>query len=161
MITLMNAHSARGHISGSTPSPEYLHTVEAMESCLDHLTDRGVVIVEEPCSIPRRKPPVWKLLVTMRQALLNRGVPNPERHFFIFQWKTRRNNYIQIVMKKTPFEPAEIASLKRWIQEAQDLVAIAAAWRRALGAQSCTSVTLLHSTDEPSTTKYRRILKGR
>ena len=159
IITLMNAHSARGQ-AGSTPSPEYLHTVEAMESYLDHLTDRGVVIVEEPCSSPRREAPIWKLVVTMRRALLDRGITRPERHFFIFQWKTRRNNYIQIVMKKTPLTPPDIANLKRWIQESQDIAAI----ERERGGGNLgpisTRVTLLHSPDEPSTTTYTRILEG-
>ncbi|MBW1790214.1 MAG: hypothetical protein JRK53_26990, partial [Deltaproteobacteria bacterium] len=60
MITLMNAHSARGRTSGRGPSPEYLHTYEAMQAYLERLTDRGVVIVEEPVSNPRREPPIWK-----------------------------------------------------------------------------------------------------
>ena len=160
IITLMNAHSARGHASGSTPSPEYLHTVEAMESYLDHLTDRGVVVVEEPVGAPRREPPIWKLLATMRQALLDRGATHPERHFFVFQWKTRRNNYIQIVMKKTPLEPSEVASLKRWTEETQDIAEI----ERRRGVRNLgpisTRITLLHSPDEPSTTNYSRILAG-
>ncbi len=46
-------------------------------SCLDLLTDRGVVNIEEPVSSPRREVPVWKLMWTMRQTLLGRGVTKP------------------------------------------------------------------------------------
>ena len=160
MITLMNAHSARGRTSGRAPSPEYLDTLEAVESYLSHLTDRGVLIVEEPVSRPRREPPVWKFLVTMRQALLNQGSTNPEKHFFVFQWKTKRNNYMQILMKKTPFSDEDIKNLKQWLQEVDDRKKIEARMGRRMGPISC-KCTVLYTPDENLDTNYDRILRGR
>ena len=117
MITLLNSHFARGRSSGRAPCPEYLHTQEAFSRYLDRLTDRGVVILEEPVGRPHREPPVWKLMVTMRAALLERGVEHPEQHFFVFQWKTKTNNYVQILMKRTPLTPAEVARLEAWLDD--------------------------------------------
>ena len=160
MITLMNAHSARGRTSGRAPSPEYLDTLEAMEAYLSHLTDRGVLIVEEPVSRPRREPPVWKLLVTMRQALLNQGSKNPERHFFTFQWKTKRNNYMQILMKKTPFSDEDIKNLKKWLQEVDNRKVIEAKVGHRMGPISC-KCTILYTPDENLGTNYDSILRGK
>ena len=159
MITLMNAHSARGRTAGRAPSPEYLDTREAIESYLDHLTDRGIVIVEEPVSRPRREPPVWKLLVTMRQVLLDRGSPDPAQHFFVFQWRTKRNNYMQILMKKRPFSAEEIARLKQWLHDVDHIKAIEARLGRRMGPIR-SRTTLLHTPDETLTTNYARILRG-
>ena len=93
--------------------PERLYNKADKDTYLDHLTERGIVNVEEPVSRPRREPPVWKLLVTMRQVLLDRGSPDPAQHFFVFQWRTKRNNYMQILMKKRPFSAEEIARRRR------------------------------------------------
>ena len=48
IVTLMNAHGARGAAEGSAPSPEYLFTIEAFHSYFDHMTDRGILNIEEP-----------------------------------------------------------------------------------------------------------------
>ncbi|MGB6001523.1 MAG: N-acyl homoserine lactonase family protein, partial [Thermoanaerobaculia bacterium] len=159
MITLMNAHAARGRTSGRSPSPEYLHTREAMVAYLRHLTERGLVNVEEPVSQPRREPPVWKLVLTMREALLAEGRQEPERHFFIFQWKTGRNNYIQILMKKNPFSAAEIARLEYWLDEVDRLPATERRERRELGPIRART-TLLYAPDQPFSTIYSRLVKG-
>ena len=159
IIALMNAHSARGRTSGRAPSPEYLHTLEAVKSYLSHLTDRGVVIVEEPVSRARREPPVWKLVVTMRRALLEAGSRDPAQHFFIFQWKTRRNNYVQIVMKKHPLADEEIERLKRWLQDVDNRRAIEKRLGRRMGPISC-KTTLLYTPDQRLATNYDRIIRG-
>ena len=159
MITLMNAHLARGRTAGRAPSPEYLHTREAVTSYLDHLTDRGVLIVEEPVSRPRREPPVWKLLVTMRRALLDRGSVQPERHFFVFQWKTKRNNYIQILMKKTPLTSADIGNLKQWLHDVDNIETIEARTGRQVGPIRA-KTTLLYSPYEYFSNNYFRIIRG-
>jgi glyoxylase-like metal-dependent hydrolase (beta-lactamase superfamily II) len=159
IIALMNAHLARGRTEGRAPSPEYLHTREAIDAYLTHLTDRGVLIVEEPVSRPRRETPVWKLLSTMRQALLDHGSADPQRHFFAFQWRTKRNNYIQILMKKNPFTDLEIANLKKWLEDVDNIRQIEKRLGRRMGPIRC-KTTLLHSPDELSSTNYSRILRG-
>ena len=160
IITLMNAHLARGRTSGRAPSPEYLHTKQAVASYLSHLTDRGVLIVEEPVSRPRREPPVWKLLVTMRQVLLERGSTDPGQHFFIFEWKTKRNNYIQILIKKKPLTLAEIVRLKKWIDDVDHIKKIEARLDRRMGPIRNVKTTLLYSPDEAFENNYSRIVNG-
>jgi glyoxylase-like metal-dependent hydrolase (beta-lactamase superfamily II)/predicted membrane-bound spermidine synthase len=159
MITLMNAHAARGRTSGRSPSPEYLHTREAMVAYLRHLTDRGVINVEEPVSRPRREPPVWKLVLTMREALLEEGWEEPERHFLIFQWKTGRNNYIQILMKKSPFSEPEIARLEYWLDEVDRLPATERREGRELGPIRART-TLLYAPGKPVSTIYASLVRG-
>ncbi|MFQ5739816.1 MAG: MBL fold metallo-hydrolase [Acidobacteriota bacterium] len=159
MITLMNAHSSRGRTGGRITSPEYLHTFEALQSYLRHLTARGVLIVEEPASRPRRELPIWKLLLTMRQVLLREGRGQPERHFFIFQWTTRRNNYIQILMKKNPFTDSEVGRLERWLWEVDHREELEASAAQRLGPISCRT-TILHSPGRPFSTNYSRLARG-
>lgn len=159
IIALMNAHIARGRTAGRAPSPEYLHTLEAIDTYLSRLTDRGMLIVEEPVSRIRREVPVWKLVATMREALKRRGVTEPERHFFIFQWKTKRNNYIQIVMKKQALTGADIVKLRRWLQDVDEIRAIEARLGRRMGPIR-SKTTLLHSPDESLETNVARILRG-
>ncbi len=159
LITLMNTHTARGRTASRAPSPEYLDTYEAISSYLDHLTERGVVIFEEPVSNPRREPPVWKLLVTMRQVLLDRGISNPHQHFFIFQWRTRTNNYIQIVMKKEPLGAEDIIKLRQWLDDVDRIKDIEALHGQRMGPIRC-KTTLLHSPDMKLSTNYARIARG-
>jgi len=159
MITLMNAHQARGRMAGRAPSPEYLNTLEAVTSYLHHLTDRGVLIVEEPVSVPRREPPVWKFVNTMRQALINIGHKHPAKHFFIFQWKTKRNNYIQILMKKTPFTPDDIVNLRQWLDDVDNIKKIEAQMGRIMGPIN-SKTTILYSPDESYSTNYSRLVRG-
>ena len=159
MITLMNAHSARGRTEGRSPSPEYLHTREAAKAYLQHLTERGVLIVEEPVSRPRREPPVWKFLVTLREALVEEGAGQPEKHFFIFQWRTRTNNYIQILMKKNPFGSEEIVKLRQWLRDVDNRKGIEARAGRRMGPITC-KTTILHSPDQVFSTNYSRIVRG-
>ena len=159
MITLMNAHTMRGRTSGRAPSTEYLHTREAMSAYLDLLTDRGIVNIEEPVSSLRREVSVWKLLWTMREVLRARGVSNPEDHFFIFQWRTRRNNYLQILMKKTPFTADELERLRIWLDHCDRRKELERHAGRKLGPIS-TKTTLLHAPDQPSASNCSRVVRG-
>lgn len=159
IVTLMNAHSARGRMAGRAPSPEYLHTLEAMTSYLEHLTERGVIIVEEPVSLPRREPPVWKLLLTMRQSLINQGSLSPENHFFVFQWRTQRNNYIQILMKKSPYTKTDVNNLKSWLRHVDNIREIEGNLGRVMGPIRART-TILYSPDEPYSTNYSSIIRG-
>ena len=157
MITLMNAHSVRGSIKGKSASPEYLHTVEAFEDYLNHLSDKGLVNIEEPVHIPEQEPAVWKLIATMKQALLNRGIDNPADHFFVFQWRTKQNNYIQILMKKTPFTAKDIVNLRVWLDEVDRIKELESTAGRRLGPIRAVT-TILYSPNEDYQTNYARIL---
>jgi len=159
MIALMNVHFARGTAPRRAASPEYLHTAEAINSYLDHLTDRGVVIVEEPIRSLEQELAVRKLLATMRQVLVDRGGPRPEAHFFVFRWTTRQNDYRQILLKKTPFTAPEVGRLRKWLRDLDSLPVLEARAHRQLGPITC-STALLHAPDAVLPTVYSRVLRG-
>ncbi len=160
MITLMNSHFAKGYVKGRSASPEYLQTVEAFEAYLRVLTDRGMVVIEEPIGTPEREPQVWKLLVSMREALLAAGATEPERHFFVFQWKSRRNNYFQVLMKKTPYTAADLAALRQWLHECDVLPQTEREAGTRLGPIKSIQ-TVLYAPDEPFDTNIARVVEGR
>ena len=161
MITLLNTHFSRGTAKGRQPGPEYLYTVEALNGYLDHLTQRGLVVVEEPINGPWREPPVWKLLFSMQKVLKDRGIEEPGRHFFIFQWSTRRNNYIQILMKKTPFSQGEVARLERWLADVDRIPRIEKERGKRLGPIRTATTTVLHSPGDAFATNVSGIVNGR
>lgn len=160
IITLLNTHFARGGTEECASSPEYLFTYEALNEYLDHLTARGIILVEEPVTEdPAGEAPVWKFLHTMRQALLDRGVAEPQRHFFVFQWKTATNNYIQILMKKTPLTDEDTANLLRWTDDVSDILDIEEKAGKRLGPIRATT-TILHRPGKDFSTNISKIVKG-
>lgn len=158
MITLMNTHASQGSIEDRAPASEYLHTTESLEIYLDHLSENGVVIYEEPNTRPLREVAIWKLLYAMREALLNKGIERPEDHVFIFQWRAS-NNYAQILMKRTPFTDEELNKLDTWLRMFDDLEEIEAQTGQRLG-QIIGKSTVLHSPRGHFETNYSKIIKG-
>jgi predicted membrane-bound spermidine synthase len=162
MITLENTHFNRGWGTAGTgrePTPEYLYTSKALHSYLDHLTSNGVVVVEEPVSISSREVPVWKLLFTMRQVLLERGYPQPEQHFFVFQWTTETANFIQILMKKTPFTEEEVSELLKWLDDIDNIRTIEQISGSPVGPIHA-KTTILHHPYQASSTTVSQVLHG-
>jgi hypothetical protein len=162
MITLENTHFNRGwgtEGTGREPTPEYLYTSEALHSYLDHLTSNGVVVVEEPVFISSREVPVWKLLFTMRQVLLERGYLQPEQHFFVFQWTTETANFIQILMKKPPFTEQEISALLKWLDDIDNIQTIERISGSPVGPINA-KTTLFHHPYQASSTTVSRLLRG-
>ncbi|MBN1794582.1 MAG: MBL fold metallo-hydrolase [Candidatus Omnitrophica bacterium] len=159
IITLLNTHCSRGATEGRAPGPEYLFTAEALHAYLDRLTDNGIISVEEVVKHPGREPAVWKLLYTMRHVLSKRGNAQPEQHFFVFQWKTHRNNYYQIVMKKTRFTDTELARVLKWVHEVDNKEALEKKKGLRLGPIS-TKTTVLYRPGEESSTTISSIIKG-
>lgn len=86
-------------------SENYLYTVEAFEDYYDHLTDDGYLAVSRWYF----EPPVQALrLVTIgATALEHRGVKESWQHFVV----VRSGDISTVLMKKTPFDQAEIARL--------------------------------------------------
>jgi spermidine synthase len=162
MITLENTHVDRGSGiggEGRESTPEYLYTAQALQSYLDHLSSDGVVVVEEPVSNLAREVPVWKLLYTMRQVLLERGYAQPERHFFVFQWTTRTANFIQILMKKTPFTEQEASDLLNWLDDIDNMQTIEQINGSPVGPIDA-KTTLLHHPYQVSSTTISEVLRG-
>jgi len=162
MITMENTHFNRGWGTageGREPTPEYLYTAQALQSYLDHLTSNGVVVVEEPVFTSSREVPVWKLLFTMRQVLLERGYAQPEQQFFVFQWTTRTANFIQILMKKTPFTEQEVSDLLNWLDDIDNLPTTEQITGYPLGPIHA-KTTLLHHPNQASSTTVSQVLRG-
>ena len=162
MITLENTHFNRGWGTAGTgrePTPEYLYTSEALHSYLDHLTSNGVVVVEEPVFISSREVPVWKLLFTMRQVLLERGYLQPEQNFFVFQWTTETANFIQILMKQTPFTEQEVSQLLKWLDDIDNIRTIEQIRGSPVGPINA-KTTLFHHPYQASTTTVSQVLRG-
>jgi spermidine synthase len=162
MITLENTHFNRGWGiagEGREPTPEYLYTSEALHSYLDHLTSDGVVVVEEPVFISSREVPVWKLLFTMRQVLLERGYPQPEQHFFVFQWTTETANFIQILMKKPPFTEQEASNLLNWLNDIDNIRIIELTTGSPMGPIHA-KTTILHHPYQAFSTTVSQVLRG-
>jgi len=162
MITLENTHFNRGWGTAGTgrePTPEYLYTSEALHSYLDHLTSNGVIVVEEPVFISSREVPVWKLLFTMRQVVLERGYQQPEQHFFVFQWTTETANFIQIIMKKTPFTEQEVSQLLKWLDDIDNIRAIEQISGSPVGPINA-KTTLFHHPYQASSTTVSQVLRG-
>lgn len=159
MITLLNTHRARGRTTGRSSSPEYLYTASAIHEYLDHLSDDGLIVVEEPVSRPRREPPVWKLVQTMRHVLHERGAMHPDHHLYAFQWCTSSNNYLQLLLKKTPFEDDEVAALDRWLNQVDNVKQLEADAGRQLGPITAVT-TILHAPGRPSANNLSRVIRG-
>ncbi|MFN2189328.1 MAG: hypothetical protein ACK2T3_11225, partial [Candidatus Promineifilaceae bacterium] len=162
MITLENTHFNRGWGTAGTgrePTPEYLYTSQALHSYLDHLTSNGVIVVEEPVFVPSREVPVWKLLFTMRQVLLERGYTQPEQHFFVFQWTTKTANFIQILMKKTPFTEQEVSDLLNWLDDIDNIRAIEQINGSPVGPIDA-ETAIFHHPYEASSTTVSQVLRG-
>ena len=159
ILTLLNAHLSRGSEAGRIPSPEYLHTREAIHAYLERLTARGILDIEEVVDRPEQEPAVWKLLWTLRQVLLERGATEPARHFFIFQWHTASNNYFQILMKRTPFAAAELGALRAWLERCDRRFELERQALQILGPIT-TKTTVLHAPDQPTGSACSRLVRG-
>jgi hypothetical protein len=82
LITMMNTHRVR--TIGAEGPPEFLHTVEAVESYLDHLTPKGAVVIEERTLNPDADAGTHRYLATIARALRNRGL-DPAEHVIVYE----------------------------------------------------------------------------
>lgn len=89
-------------------SENYIFTVEAVNAMLDRLTERGVISMIRVGFDPPREE--FKLVTTMREALARAGAQDPSKHFAI----VRGGLWVNIMLKKIPFESGEISRLKDW-----------------------------------------------
>ena len=117
LITCMNTH--RIHHIGFIGPPEYLHTYEGLKLMLDHLTDRGIIVLEERALSKRASYGIARFLVTAKEVLRNEyNVPYSEfpNYVIVYHWwfSDGRKNYIQILLKRNPFTQEELDYLKQW-----------------------------------------------
>jgi len=110
MITLMNLHMEYPAIA--TLAPEYLHTVENTKMMLNKLSDKGMVVYEEIIETKRSRFAFYKMLNTIRQAMTEMGIKEPQKHIIIYSWDFwgTWKQFQTVVIKKSPFTPQELST---------------------------------------------------
>lgn len=110
MITLMNLHMEYPAIA--TLAPEYLHTVENTKMMLNKLSDKGMVVYEEIIETKRARFAFYKLLNTIKQAMTEMGIKDPNRHIIIYSWDFwgTWKQFQTVIIKKAPFTQKELAT---------------------------------------------------
>jgi hypothetical protein len=115
MITLMNIHMEHGPVS--TLSPENFHTIEGTNLLLDKLTDRGMVVYEEIVTGKRSRLAFKKFLNTVKATLRTRGIKEPEKCIYIFQWDfaAKGDIFRTLCIKSTPFTEKQAQQLDEFV----------------------------------------------
>lgn len=123
LITLINAHAMpRVYFLGP---PDPLHTVEAYQTYLEHLTDQGILAFEEIPATRRGELSVYRQIATIWAALKRTGHPAPEQHLLVYSWRAGKNRpfkkhtsltYTGIMVKKTPFTDSDLTIIAQWIR---------------------------------------------
>lgn len=102
-------------------SENYLYTQEAFDLYLSRLSPQGVLNLMRLEWQPRRE--MLRALVMAVATLRRAGVEAPVRHLIVLS--SRNGNYASILVKKTPFTPAEEARIGAWA-DANPFFAVAA-----------------------------------
>ncbi|MBN1646411.1 MAG: hypothetical protein JW874_00140 [Spirochaetales bacterium] len=115
-IYLMNIHAEHSHIC--TLGPENLHTVESTKLMLNRLTDRGYVVYEEIIGEERTRLFYLKMLNTIKEGMIEMGIKEPEKHFYIYKWGFFEHSdpFHTIIIKRTPFNQEEKKILDRYFK---------------------------------------------
>lgn len=126
-ITMLNTH--RIWSMGHTGAPEYIHSIEAMREFIDHLTDKGFLIIEERNINEQADLGIRRLLRTAMTALQETGVEDATKHVMIWERNSSCSDHLMfndqsrcnqkklftfIGIKKTPITDAEYADLMDW-----------------------------------------------
>jgi spermidine synthase len=91
-------------------SENYLYTAEAFDLYLSRLRDQGILNLMRLEFTPPRE--MLRALVTAVEALRRAGITKPADHVVTV---TATNGYFTaLLVKKTPFLPAEVARLREW-----------------------------------------------
>ena len=85
-------------------SQEYLFTKEAFSEYLDHLSENGIIIISRQLLLPPSDS--IRLFATALEALLERGMENPEQHLMLL----RNWGVFTLVVTKKPIENLAIPS---------------------------------------------------
>jgi spermidine synthase len=93
-------------------SENYLYTAEAMDLYLSRLTDEGILNMMRLEWNPARE--MLRALVTAVEALRRAGVSDPARH--IVMLTAHDGRFTALLVKKTPFTPAQEARLGAWLE---------------------------------------------
>ncbi len=91
-------------------SESYLYTAEAFDLYLSRLTDRGVLNVMRPDTVPQRD--TIRLLVTALEALGRRGIERPAEHVLVVADGTGR--FVAVLAGLRAFSPEQAARVGAW-----------------------------------------------
>jgi hypothetical protein len=125
-ITLLNTHRIR--TIGQQGPPEYCHTLEAMQSYLEHLKPGGYVVLEERNVNERADLGIKRFLRTALRALESRGAEDPARHVAVYEfftckkkvWFTDRSRcrrggrYTMVLISPTPISQRDYEHFVKW-----------------------------------------------
>ncbi len=126
VITLINTHSTRW--IGALGPPDYLHTKEAYDTYLNHLTDDGYLLFEERPDTLRGELGVKRMILTLYDCLRRRGIQDPSEHFFVWEFMSLRQQqtgrvgietgndmyYVGMVVSLSPFTGKRREKLLDW-----------------------------------------------
>jgi spermidine synthase len=115
MICLMNIHMEHSPIS--TLSPEYFHTIEGTRLLLDKINSDGYVVYEEIIVTRRSYFFFLKFLNTIKQAMREMGIKEPEKHMHVFSWDFAEggNAFRTLTIKRTPFTREEEREFNQYL----------------------------------------------
>jgi hypothetical protein len=89
-------------------SESYLYTKEMIKTTLDHLNADGIMVVQfgelDFRTSPNR---TSRYIVTARKALQELGIAHPNDHLLVAAQLSKAGDLSTIVVKRTPFTPAE------------------------------------------------------
>lgn len=122
MITLMNIHMEHGPIS--TLSPEYFHTVEGIRLLLNKISDRGYVVFEEILLNPRSEFAFLKLINTIKKAMNDLGIDDPEKNMHVFKWDFAPNGgaFRTMTIKRKAFTIEEEEKMNVYFEKIKESV---------------------------------------
>ena len=102
-----------------------MHTTDAFETYLDHLTDNGFLLLEERGTNEQARYAIYRQLVNIAHVLRSRGCTDPSQHLFIYQVNDKSMDpdgwYTFIVVKKAHLDALERGYFAQWIKTRQDL----------------------------------------
>ncbi len=96
-------------------SESYLYTKEMIASSLQHLSGKGIMVVQfgelDFEGAPNR---TARYVMTARAAMKQIGIKDPGNHMIVSAFITHKTGDLStIILKRTPFTPAEVARYRR------------------------------------------------
>jgi hypothetical protein len=90
-------------------SESYLYTTQMIKETMKHLSDDGIMVVQFGELNFRNAPSrTSRYVVTARKALEQMGIKDPSNHLLVTAAFTKFGDHSTIVVKRTPFTPAEV-----------------------------------------------------
>lgn len=119
VIQLTGVDTLAAEFSGAYVLAEnYLYTVEAMQAYLDHLNPGGILSFATANGDRDAPRAAARMVSTARRALIERGVAHPEQHIAMID---SDRVYVEIMIGRDPFTPAQVAALKAETERLQFL----------------------------------------